>query len=220
MAQQKEVTGNGFRGEYEFLSNMYATDVKVYGRTFSCSETAFQFAKCENPEEAEKIASLSGREAKAMGRRITMRSDWDSARLPAMEEIVHAKFQDPEMRSKLLSTEQTELVEYNTWHDTYWGVDIKTNRGENHLGKILMQERESIQKELTPIAIIQGPTSILLYRDKAENYFFKNNVQFTNVSAKEAYHKIQMSVRNQIPVRGMKAALNHLRASVMGEIER
>ena len=93
-----EAPERGFRGKKQFLSNLYETEIKIYGKTFSCSESAFQYAKCANAEEAEKIVPLSGREAKSMGRKVQMRSDWNEARLSAMEEIVHAKFQNPDLR--------------------------------------------------------------------------------------------------------------------------
>lgn len=34
------------------------------------------------------------------------------------------------------------LVEGNSFGDTFWGVDARTGKGENHLGKILMKVRE------------------------------------------------------------------------------
>ena len=37
------------------------------------------------------------------------------------------------------------LVEGNRWGDTCWGVDTRTGRGENHLGKILMNVREELK---------------------------------------------------------------------------
>ena len=39
------------------------------------------------------------------------------------------------------------LEEGNGWHDTFWGVDLKTGEGENHLGRILMQVREELREE-------------------------------------------------------------------------
>ena len=43
------------------------------------------------------------------------------------------------MRSKLEETRGSELIEGNTWGDRFWGVS--RGIGENHLGKILMEER-------------------------------------------------------------------------------
>ena len=33
-------------------------------------------------------------------------------------------------------------MEGNYWHDVYWGMDLKTREGENHLGEILMTLRQ------------------------------------------------------------------------------
>lgn len=59
-----------------------------------------------------------------------------------MEEIVRAKFtQNQELKAQLLSTGDAILIEGNTWNDRYWGVDVRSGVGKNHLGKILMKIR-------------------------------------------------------------------------------
>jgi hypothetical protein len=37
------------------------------------------------------------------------------------------------------------LVEGNRWGDQFWGVDLRTGLGENHLGKILMKVRDELR---------------------------------------------------------------------------
>lgn len=129
-----------FRGEYEFLSNMYPCDININGTVYPCAETAFQAIKCALPEEAKKIAKLPGLEAKNLGRRIKMRADWNSYRLVAMNDIVTAKFmQHPDLMKKLKAI-SGDIVENNTWGDKFWGVC--NGVGENHLGKILMDLRD------------------------------------------------------------------------------
>ena len=44
---------------------------------------------------------------------------------------------------KLLDTGDTELIEGNNWHDTFWGVC--KGKGQNNLGKILMEVRKDIR---------------------------------------------------------------------------
>ena len=62
-----------------------------------------------------------------------------------MEEIVRAKFtQNEELKRLLLATGDKRLAEGNTWGDTFWGVDLRSGRGENHLGIILMRVREEL----------------------------------------------------------------------------
>lgn len=41
-------------------------------------------------------------------------------------------------------------MEGNTWHDVYWGVDLCTGEGENHLGKILMTQRQEFKENGLP----------------------------------------------------------------------
>lgn len=38
-------------------------------------------------------------------------------------------------------TEDWEITEWNNWGDTFWGKDLKTEKGDNHLGKLLMKVR-------------------------------------------------------------------------------
>lgn len=49
-----------------------------------------------------------------------------------MEEVVRAKFtQNQNMKQQLLATGNLVLEEDNGWHDTFWGVDLKTGEEEN-----------------------------------------------------------------------------------------
>ena len=83
-----------------------------------------------------------------------MRPDWEQVKTGIMEEIVRAKFtQHPELAALLLATGDTVLVEGNHWGDTCWGVDTRTGRGENHLGKILMKVRGNCDKGTVPMTL-------------------------------------------------------------------
>jgi hypothetical protein len=57
------------------------------------------------------------------------------------------KFSNPGLKSKLLETQDSILVEGNIWGDTFWGVDIRTNQGRNTLGILLMKLRDVIKNE-------------------------------------------------------------------------
>lgn len=81
-----------------------------------------------------------------MGRRVALRPDWENVKLSIMEEIVCAKFiQNEYLREMLRSTGNAMLEEGNVWNDTFWGVNNKTGKGENNLGKILMRVREKLR---------------------------------------------------------------------------
>ena len=87
-------------------------------------------------------------DAKALGDRIEPRFDWtDELALKIMEEVVLAKFNAHEdLARKLIETSPSELIEGNTWGDTFWGQCRGT--GHNHLGKILMKVRQSVRSRL------------------------------------------------------------------------
>lgn len=136
-----------FRGEYSFLSNMFAVPVEWDGRTYRNSEAAFQSAKTLNAEERDAFCGLTGAEAKKRGRKVLLRGDWEEVKDGIMEEVVRAKFtQNPALAKKLAETGGAQLMEGNTWHDTYWGVDSKTLEGGNHLGIILMKIRAELSR--------------------------------------------------------------------------
>lgn len=64
-----------------------------------------------------------------------------------MEELLVIKFsgKDPFLTRALMATGNAELVEGNTWNDTFWGICNGT--GENHLGKLLMKVRANLFDE-------------------------------------------------------------------------
>lgn len=128
-----------FRNEYWFLSNMFPAEMKVNGLTFTCAEACFQSFKTTDLEERKRFQDLNGFEAKKLGRRISIRPNWNEIRLEVMYLVVKAKFrQHPELTDKLIRTcnrPNIEIVEDNTWGDKFWG---RCNGiGENNLGKIL-----------------------------------------------------------------------------------
>jgi len=128
----------GFVGEYRFLSNFWPADIRVRGVTYPTMEHAFQACKTLDPLERQRIlACRTPGEAKRAGRTVTLRADWEGVKLDVMHGLVTAKFRHPVLRARLLATGTAELVEENTWGDVYWGVC--RGRGENHLGRILMQ---------------------------------------------------------------------------------
>ncbi len=62
-----------------------------------------------------------------------------------MLEVVRAKFRVNVLAEKLLATGDDELVEHNTWDDSFWGTC--NGEGENHLGKILMKVRQELRND-------------------------------------------------------------------------
>lgn len=146
LAWKAENPINEFSGEYRFLSNFWEAPVTYGGVTYGSNEAAFQAQKCIEAEKRLAFTELTPSKAKSLGRRVLLRSDWEDVKIGLMEEIVRAKFtQTPDLGEKLLQTGYRQLVEGNTWNDTFWGVSLKSLKGQNHLGKILMQIREELR---------------------------------------------------------------------------
>lgn len=142
---------NNFRGKYYFLSNFYSAPVKYDGISYQNNEAAFQAAKCMSRDKRIAFSTLLPNEAKKLGRKISLRPDWEEVKFNVMREIVHEKFtQNPDLLERLLATNDAELIEGNTWHDNLYGdcscPKCQAIEGKNMLGKILMDERK-IQKE-------------------------------------------------------------------------
>lgn len=136
-----------FRGEYYFLSNFYPVEITVDGLTYQNAEAAFQAQKCLTEEEKRQFCSLSGNQAKHLGRKVALRPDWEQVKDDVMRRVVGEKFrQHPALAIQLIATGDAILQEGNTWNDTYWGVSLKTGRGKNRLGGILMQLRKELME--------------------------------------------------------------------------
>ena len=132
-----------FRGEFHWLSNFFLCQVEFEGMNFSNVEAAFQAAKCLDMKERERFFGLSGGQAKRLGRRVELRSDWEEVKIEIMRQVLKSKFtQNSELREKLIATGDTELIEGNNWNDTFWGVC--RGKGRNHLGKLLMEVRAEL----------------------------------------------------------------------------
>lgn len=130
--------------EYGFLSNFYTAEVTYKGLKFQNNEAAFQAQKVLDDDARSQFLSLEAGKAKRLGRKVLLRSDWESVKDGIMYEVVKAKFsQHPDLRDKLLATGETPLYEGNTWNDTYWGVC--NGRGSNKLGVILMRVRGELR---------------------------------------------------------------------------
>lgn len=145
----------GFEGKYDCFSN-FCTHNTIFirlpygdknGKSYGSDnvETLFQAAKCTNHKDIQNIilTSTPGM-AKRLGRKVELRKDWEYIKENVMKELVKKKLDIfPEFRN-LLSEIPDDIViaEFNTWNDKEWGVSSKTLKGNNKLGKILMELRD------------------------------------------------------------------------------
>lgn len=138
---------DSFTGEYDFLSNFYECNIHYDGLTYSSTEAAYQAAKCQDPQMRNVFTRLEPDAAKKLGRSIEVRQDWEDVKLPIMRDLLYTKFLlNPKLLQKLLDTGDAELVEGNTWNDTFWGVCGGV--GDNNLGRLLMEVRQDLANQL------------------------------------------------------------------------
>jgi len=136
---------NSFDGEYRFLSNFYSYKIEYEGLTYPSTENAFQAAKTLDQEERKLFTDITPGHAKRLGKKVSLRPDWEEVKLVVMYDLLWQKFQDPELRKWLLVTSPLQLIEGNTWGDTFWGVC--DGAGQNWLGYLLMKVRKNIESE-------------------------------------------------------------------------
>ncbi len=145
-AVHNEFSIKGFCGpDYRFLSNFQQSEIIFCGLVFPTVENAYQALKCAVPEERRKFLLITPAEAKQLGKTVQKRADWSLIKLMVMADLVFRKFeQNLDLRRKLIDTGTKYLEESNNWSDTYWGV--YNDKGENKLGKILMDVRQFFSK--------------------------------------------------------------------------
>ncbi len=136
---------NSFKGKNEFLSNFFPGDQRSL-------EHKYQALKSFNQKErAEILAAKTPREAKRLGRKVTLRSDWEQKKVALMFMLVSFKFfADKDLEDGLLATGDQKLIEGNHWHDNFWGDcycrKCENIRGKNILGRILMKVRANLRR--------------------------------------------------------------------------
>jgi ribA/ribD-fused uncharacterized protein len=136
---------DSFTGDYDFLSNFHPCQVTLDDVEYPSVEHAYQAAKTLDTKARKpfhKRPLPSAAESKKMGRKLSIREDWESVKLQVMEDLLVQKFASGDLKEKLLETGTRTLVEGNYWGDSFWGVDKKKG-GQNHLGKLLMKIRDS-----------------------------------------------------------------------------
>lgn len=134
-----------FRGQYEFLDNLYPAPVEWEGVVYSCVEAAFHASKTEDIEVRKRFALMPLNKIRGKGSCFSISSQWDEHKREIMKYLVTLKFQrDPLLRQKLKETGTTILLNGNNGKDTYWGINLYSWKGRNELGKILMEVRNEI----------------------------------------------------------------------------
>ena len=134
-----------FKDDYEFLSNFYPCKITIAGYTFPSVENAYQAMKCANLSDYGQFINIGPAEAKKLGRKVQLRSDWEQIKYNVMRQLLDLKFQDKVLLKMLQDTAPESIIEGNYWHDNYWGMcqcdKCKSKIKYNHLGELLQRKR-------------------------------------------------------------------------------
>lgn len=142
-----------FKNEYRWLSNFWYFDKPMKypdGRggyfSFDTNEHFYVAMKSKDYSIRKQVAEHPLKGVKKFGNTFPLREDWDEIKSDVMLYGLKYKFSthNPKLRSQLKATGDVQIQEGNYWGDVYWGVDLKTGLGENNLGKMIMQIRETL----------------------------------------------------------------------------
>lgn len=134
------------------MSNFAASPLELddgTGRlaTFPTVEHYFQACESTRPDERDRIRRLSSpKEAKAAGRTLELRGDWEDIKEAVMLSALRAKFATSPFRERLLATGDRPIIEESRL-DVEWGARRTTGgwEGLNRLGLLLMQVRAELR---------------------------------------------------------------------------
>jgi ribA/ribD-fused uncharacterized protein len=136
-----------YKGKWidNWFSNMTPVSITIFGITYKSVENYYQAMKTLDVEKRQLIADMYPSKAKMFGRTLTIREDWDRVKLDVMKAGLLLKFQKYPHKQQLLDTGNDMIIEWNNWNDTFWGVSITNNMGNNYLGLLLMQVRDELR---------------------------------------------------------------------------
>ena len=117
-------------------------------------EHFYQASKAALMEDRISIAeSSSPYEAKKLANRLPKVPEWATVKRATMYIALKHKFTRGTYWANQLLESKGKIVEWNNWHDNYWGNCIcdkcKYIKGQNVLGKLLVRIREEIKDATT-----------------------------------------------------------------------
>ena len=132
--------------EYYFLNNCYPISITYKGNTYTNAQSAYEAQKESNPIHKIKYTMVDGYTAMKISPEV--KPTFENKKNTIMYDILHIKFFETPLKQKLLSTNNKEILYYNSWHDNYWGICNcdKCSNGQNNLGLLLMKLRKELNE--------------------------------------------------------------------------
>lgn len=143
----KKFIRNWFSNMHEFQYK--SVDILFPSISYKTPEHHYQAMKSKDQFVRLNISlAKNGIEAKKIGRRIMVRDNWDNLKVDVMTYIQRYRFNSSKYWAcKLLEDGSNTIVEFNNWHDNFWGdciCDKCTHvDGKNNLGIILTNIRDN-----------------------------------------------------------------------------
>lgn len=174
---------------FGLFCNYSLTPIVIQGLKYQTVEHFYQAAKIEDPEYRALICKASTpNKAKILAslriltptykwredlnrsidlhlkKGVHLRADWEKVKDGIMLQGLEAKFSQNQAAAQLLRSTGAKLIIENSPRDWYWGCG-SNGQGQNKLGKLLMQVRESLK--ITPtISPTVSPAVIVKFRNQ------------------------------------------------------
>lgn len=176
-----------FSGENHFLSNFYPSPIVTNGSNYDARlMDDFEFPTLEHAYQASKFSfgtemwdkvahARTPGEAKRLANELPTDEYFLTMRNGVMRDLLRQKFEYGSVCAWLLMGTglRTELIEGNTWGDTYWGRVLNDKgfpgAGENVLGRMLMNRRATLFSEFHERECMFTPVGRVLLAIGAEN---------------------------------------------------
>lgn len=134
-----------FQKEYRWLSNFVPVSITLDEITYPSVEHAYMSAKSDDPQWKNLCSSdVQPGYVKRESKKIKLVSNWDEIKVQVMKDCLEQKFSKNPFKKLLVETGNCQIEEGNRWGDTFWGIDLYTNKGQNILGKLIMEIRSTI----------------------------------------------------------------------------
>jgi len=137
---------------FEF-SNFYEFRpyVRVEGIVYKTPEHLYQSRKTLNVRERHAVAGAgSPGIAKQIGKHVQLRGNWNEIKVDVMRRVQEVRFDQPYWEEKLMNYGKP-IIEYNYWHDNFWGWCLcdrcREKEKGNMLGKIIAKIKERKEKK-------------------------------------------------------------------------
>jgi ribA/ribD-fused uncharacterized protein len=135
-----------FKKEYAWLSNFAPVKIKLFEIIYPSVEHAYMSMKSNDLEWKKFCSDLKNTASivKRKSKEIKLKEDWNDIKVDIMRSCIEQKFSQEPYKTLLLNTKNEYIQEGNWWNDDFWGFDLKKNKGENILGKIIMDIRKKL----------------------------------------------------------------------------